>query len=94
MDHAKFEKLKHEIAADATVEQLLDLEAQTARLLAERVSEALVARQSSSRSFRNIIVRTVAGKDRRATARLRRPPAVPLPENRRGTWLWSHLQRA
>ena len=48
MDHARFEKLKQEIATLATVEQLLDLEARTARLLAERVSEALVARQSSS----------------------------------------------
>ena len=47
MDHAKFETLKREIAADASVDQLIDLEAQTARLLSERVSEALVARRSA-----------------------------------------------
>ena len=46
MDRAKFETLTQEIAAQATVEQLLDLETRTARLLAERVSEALVARRS------------------------------------------------
>ena len=44
MDHAQFETLKREIAADATVDQLIDLEAQTARLLSVRVSEALVVR--------------------------------------------------
>jgi transposase-like protein len=47
MDHAQFESLKHWIAADATVDQLVDLEAQTAHLLSERASEALVARRSS-----------------------------------------------
>jgi transposase-like protein len=47
MDHTQFETLKRRIAADATVDQLVDLEAQTARLLSERVSEALVARRSS-----------------------------------------------
>ncbi len=31
MDHARFETLKREIAAHATVDQLIDLEAQTAR---------------------------------------------------------------
>ncbi len=46
MDHARFETLKGEIAAHATVDQLIDLEAQTARLLSERVSEALVARRA------------------------------------------------
>src|SRR5271157_5247772 len=46
MDHARFETLKREIAAHATVDQLIDLEAQTARLLSERVSEALVARRA------------------------------------------------
>jgi transposase-like protein len=44
----KFEQLKQEIAAQATIEQLLDLEAYTARLLAERVSEALVARRTTT----------------------------------------------
>jgi transposase-like protein len=46
MHHARFETLKREIAAHATVDQLIDLEAQTARLLSERVSEALVARRA------------------------------------------------
>jgi transposase-like protein len=46
MDHARFDALKQEIAAAATVDQLIDLEAQTARLLSERVSEALVARRA------------------------------------------------
>ena len=46
MDHAHFETLKRQIAESATVDQLIDLEAQTARLLSERVSEALVARRS------------------------------------------------
>ena len=46
MDHVRFETLKREIAAHATVDQLIDLEAQTARLLSERVSEALVARRA------------------------------------------------
>src|SRR5271165_177603 len=46
MDHVRFEMLKREIAAHATVEQLIDLEAQTARLLSEGVSEALVARRA------------------------------------------------
>ena len=40
--------LTQEIAAQATVEQLLDLETRTARLLAERVSEALVARRTTA----------------------------------------------
>ena len=44
----KFEKLKQEIAARATIKQLLDREAYTARLLAERVSEALVARRTTT----------------------------------------------
>ena len=48
MDRARFETLTQEIAAQATVEQLLDLETRTARLLAERVSEALVARRTST----------------------------------------------
>jgi transposase-like protein len=47
MDHIRFQTLKREIAAGATVDQLVDLEAQTARLLSERVSEALIARRSS-----------------------------------------------
>jgi transposase-like protein len=46
MDRARFEKLTQEIVAQATVEQLLDLETRTGRLLAERVSEARVARRS------------------------------------------------
>jgi transposase-like protein len=46
MDRARFETLTQEIAAQAKVEQLLDLETRTARLLAERVSEALGARRS------------------------------------------------
>ncbi|MCW2282594.1 transposase-like protein [Rhodoblastus acidophilus] len=48
MDRARFETLTQEIAAQATVEQLLDLETRTARLLAERVSEALVARRTTA----------------------------------------------
>jgi hypothetical protein len=35
MDHPRFETLKQEIAAHASVDQLVDLEAQTARLLSE-----------------------------------------------------------
>ena len=46
MGHARFETLKREIAAHATVDQLINLEAQTARLLSERVCEALVARRA------------------------------------------------
>jgi hypothetical protein len=35
MDHARFETLKQEITSHASVDQLVDLEAQTARLLSE-----------------------------------------------------------
>jgi transposase-like protein len=41
-------RINQEIAAQATVEQLLNLESRTAHLLAERAAEALVARRASS----------------------------------------------
>lgn len=50
MDPARFETLKREIATNATVDQLVDLDAQTARLLAARVSEALISRRSADLS--------------------------------------------
>jgi predicted RNA-binding Zn-ribbon protein involved in translation (DUF1610 family) len=48
MDRARFETLRQEIAVQATVEQRLDLETRTTRLLAERVSEPLVDRRTST----------------------------------------------
>lgn len=50
MDHARFETIKREIADDATVDQLVDLETQAAHLLAARVSEALISRRSADLS--------------------------------------------
>ncbi|MGD0291997.1 MAG: IS1595 family transposase [Candidatus Binataceae bacterium] len=50
MNHARFETLKREIAATATVDQPVDLEAQTAPLLAVRVSETLILRRSTDLS--------------------------------------------
>lgn len=47
MDHARFKTLKEEITAHATVEQLVELEAETARLLSGRVSDALIAKRSA-----------------------------------------------
>jgi transposase-like protein len=46
MDAARFEDITHEIAADATVQQLVVLEAHVRALLADRVAEALVARRT------------------------------------------------
>jgi transposase-like protein len=46
MDNARFSALKQEIAAAASIDQLIDLEGHAARLLSDRVSEALVARHS------------------------------------------------
>jgi transposase-like protein len=48
MDHAKFEALKQEFLAAATVDQLVDLERSAHEFLAKRVSEAVIAKRSAS----------------------------------------------
>jgi len=94
MHHARFETLKREIAAHATVDQLIDLEAQTARLLSERVSEALVARRAVDVAHDQKCPHCGGAKIVRHGPRPRRPATLPLPHDQRRQGVRTDLQCA
>jgi hypothetical protein len=77
----KFEKLKQEIAAQEEIEKLLYLDAYIMRLLAKRVSEALVAMPALRRD-----------EGRPSRARRRRTTVLPLSGDGRVSRLWTHFQ--